>query len=57
MLKGKLKGDEHGFEHDLPMHSEQPMHQEGDQLVSWQIALYSAQSIPENHGKIMELIE
>ena len=57
MLKGKLKGDERGFEHSLPMHCVQPTHQEGDQLVSRQIAFYNAQSIPEHHGKIMELIE
>jgi len=53
----KLKCVECGLEQDLPMHCGQPMHQEGEQLVCWMGASCGAQSIPEHHGKAMELVE
>ncbi len=54
---GKLKCAECGLEQDLPMHCGKSMHQEGDQLVCWMGASCGAQSIPEHHGKTMELVE
>ena len=56
MLKGKLKCIECGLEQELPMHCGQPMHQEGDQLLCWMGASCGTQSIPEHHGKTMELV-
>ncbi len=53
---GKLKCVECGLEQDLPMHCGQAMHQEGDQLVCWMGASCGAQSIPEHHGKTMEIV-
>ena len=53
----KLKCVECGLEQDLPMHCGQPMHQEGEQIVCWMGASCGAQSIPEHHGKAMELVE
>ncbi|MFX1490594.1 MAG: HAD-IC family P-type ATPase, partial [Promethearchaeota archaeon] len=54
---GKLKCVECGLEQDLPMHCGKAMHKEGDQLVCWMGASCGAQSIPEHHGKPMEVIE
>ncbi|MFX1408917.1 MAG: heavy metal translocating P-type ATPase [Promethearchaeota archaeon] len=54
---GKLKCVECGLEQELPMHCGQPMHREGNQLVCWMGASCGAQSIPEHHGKPMEIIE
>jgi YHS domain-containing protein len=54
---GKLRCAECGLEQDLPMHCGQAMHKEGDQLVCWMGASCGAQSIPEHHGKQMEVIE
>jgi len=53
---GKLKCVECGLEQDLPMHCGQAMHKEGDQLVCWMGASCGAQSIPEHHGKAMEIV-
>jgi len=53
----KLKCVECGLEQDLPMHCGQPMHKEGAELVCWMGASCGAQSIPEHHGKAMELVE
>lgn len=54
---GKLKCVECGAEQDLPMHCGKPMHKEGNQLVCWMGSSCGAQSIPEHHGKPMEVIE
>jgi Cu+-exporting ATPase len=54
---GKLKCIECGVEQELPMHCGKPMHKEGDQLVCWMGASCGAQTIPEHHGKPMEVIE
>ncbi len=56
MSKGKLRCFECGLEQELPMHCGQPMHQEGDQLLCWMSASCGTQSIPEHHGKTMELV-
>ena len=53
---GKLKCVECGLEQELPMHCGQAMHKEGDQLVCWMGASCGAQSIPEHHGKPMEVV-
>ena len=54
---GKLKCVECGLEQELPIHCGQAMHKEGDQLVCWMGASCGAQSIPEHHGKPMDVIE
>jgi len=54
---GKLKCVDCGLEQELPMHCGQAMHKEGDQLVCWMGASCGAQSIPEHHGKPMEVVE
>ncbi len=54
---GKLKCSECGATQELPMHCGKPMHKEDNQLVCWMGASCGAQSIPEHHGKPMEIVE
>ncbi len=56
-IMGKLVCEECGFEQEIPMHCNKPMHIEGDQLVCWMGDSCGSQPIPEHHGKPMSLVD